>query len=170
MLSRIDRLAPTLFTAFAAVFVLLVLWKTFASFDGIPYWDAYDGVLAFYGRFIAGDWHALWDTHNEHRIVLSKLLFLIDFNILDGTTRFLLIVNLALAGLIALVMVAFLREVPNGRAFVWLPAFLVAVSFSELQKENLYWSFQSQFYLAYLLPLAALYLALLSLTRPERSA
>jgi len=169
VLSRVDRLLPTLFIGFAAAFVLLVIYKMVAGFDGIPYWDMYDGALAFYARFTGGDWSSLWDVHNEHRIVLTKLLFLIDLNLLDGTTRFLWLVNLVLAGLIALVLVAFLREVPQGRAFVWLPAFLVAVSFSELQKENLYWSFQSQFFLAYLLPLAALYLALLSLTRPERS-
>lgn len=169
MLSRVDRLAPTLFTGFAVIFVLLVVFKVYTNFDGIPYWDMYDGALAFFARFTNGDWSSLWQAHNEHRIVLTKLLFLIDLNLQDGTTRFLWLVNLALAGLIALVLVAFLREVPQGRAFAWLPAFLVAVSFSELQKENLYWSFQSQFFLAYLLPLAALYLALLSVTRPDRS-
>ncbi|HLQ20512.1 MAG TPA: hypothetical protein VK146_16180, partial [Tabrizicola sp.] len=170
MLSRVDRIAPTLFTGLAATFVLLIVYKMIVGFDGIPYWDTYDGTLDFYTRFTAGDWHSLWEVHNEHRILLSKVLFLVDLNLLDGTTPFLWLVNLALAGLIALVLVAFLREVPGGRAFAWMPAFLVAVSFSELQKENFYWSFQSQFFLAFLLPLAALYFALLSLTRPERSA
>lgn len=169
MLSRVDRLAPALFTGFAAVFVLLVVYKMVVVFDGIPYWDMYDGTLDFYARFTAGEWHSLWEAHNEHRIVLSKLLFLVDLDLLDGTTRFLWLLNLALAGLIALLLVAFLREVPQGRAISWMPAFLVAVSFSELHKENLYWSFQSQFFLAFLLPLAALYFALLSLTRPGRS-
>lgn len=170
MLARIDRLAPTLFTGLAAASVLLVAYKMVASFDAVPFWDMYNGTLDFYARFTSGDWPALWDAHNEHRIVLSRLLFLVDLNLLDGTTPFLWLVNLALAGLIALVLVAFLREVPGGRTFAWMPAFLVAVSFSELQKENFYWSFQSQFFLAFLLPLAALYFALLSLTRPERSA
>ena len=169
MPSRLDRLAPALFSGFAAVFVLLVLFKVYSSFDAIPYWDMYDGGYDFYGRFSKGDWWSLWEPHNEHRIVLTKLGFLIDFNLMSGTTRFLWYLNLALAGLIALVLVGFLRQMPNGDAFVWMPAFLVAVSFSELQSENLYWSFQSQFFLVFLVPLAALYLALMSLTRPERS-
>ena len=167
--SRLERRAPAIFAGFAVVFVLLVLFKAFTSFDGIPYWDMYDGGLTFYARFSGGEWQALWDAHNEHRIFLTKLLFLADLNLLDGTTRFLWIVNLVLAGLITLILLAFLREVPQGKAFVWMPAFLVAVSFSELQKENFYWSFQSQFFLAFLLPFAALYFALLSLTRPDRS-
>jgi hypothetical protein len=169
VLSRIDRHAPAVFTGFAMVFVLLVLFKVYASFDSIPYWDMYSSYLGFYARFTAGDWFALWEPHNEHRIVLTKLLFLMDLSALDGTTRFLWYVNVVLAGLIALLLVLFLREVPEHLAFAWTPAFLVALSFSELQKENLYWSFQSQFFLAYLLPLAALYLALLSVTRPDRS-
>lgn len=168
-MSRVDRLAPALFTSFAAVFVLMVVYKTLASFDGIPYWDTYDGSLAFYSRFLQGDWLAVWDTHNEHRIVLTRLLFLVDLNLLDGTTPFLLYLNLVLAGFVALILLAFLREVPKGRSVSWLPAFIVAVSFSELQYENLHWSFQSQFFLAYILPLAALYFSLLSLSRPERS-
>ncbi len=169
MSSRLERRAPAIVTGFAVVFILLVLFKAYTSFDGIPYWDTYDGGLAFYSRFSGGEWQALWDPHNEHRIFLTKLLFVIDLSFMDGTTPLLWIVNLVLAGLIALVLVAFLREVPQGKAFAWMPAFLVAVSFSELQKENFYWSFQSQFFLAFLLPLAALYFALLSLTRPERS-
>jgi hypothetical protein len=169
MLSRVDRLAPGVFSGLAVLFVLLVLVKIITSFDAIPFWDMYDGGLTFYSRFANGDWSALWEPHNEHRIVLTKLAFVTDFKLMEGTTRFLWYVNFVLAGLIALVLVAFLREVPQGGAFVWMPAFLVAVSFSELQKENLYWSFQSQFFLVFLLPLAALYFALLSLTRPKRS-
>ena len=169
MLSRVDRLTPALFSGFAVVFVLLVLIKVHSGFDAVPFWDMYNGALAFYHRFISGDWLSLWEPHNEHRIVLTKLAFVVDFNLLDGTTRFLWYLNLVLAGLVALVLVGFLRQMPSGGTFAWMPAFLVAVSFSELQKENLYWSFQSQFFLAFLLPLAALYLALLSLTRPERS-
>ena len=169
MISRLDRLAPALFSGLAALFILLVLVKIFTSFDAVPYWDMYDGQLAFYSRFTNGDWSALWESHNEHRIALTKLAFLIDFNLLDGTTRFLWYLNFVLAALIALVLVAFLRQMPSGATFVWMPAFLVAVSFSELQKENFYWSFQSQFFLVYLLPLAALYFALLSLTQPKRT-
>ena len=53
--SRLERRAPAIFTGFAVVFVLLVLFKAFTSFDGIPYWDMYDGGLTFYARFSGGE-------------------------------------------------------------------------------------------------------------------
>lgn len=164
MAGWIDIAGRALFLGLAALFVGLAGYGALVHFDAIPFWDMFDGYLNFYNDFTKGDWGALWTQHNEHRIVLSKLLFLIDLSVLDGTTPFLVLVNLALAGGIAAQFIAFLRHLPDGRALAWVPWFLVIVMFSRLQDENLELAFQSQFFLVYLLPLSALFLAAKSAT------
>jgi len=136
---------------------------TLHSFTGVPYWDMFDGTLWLETRFSQGDWGALWDQHNEHRIVLAKLLFLLDLQIADGTTPFLHILNLLLAGATAWVLLLFSHSIVGGQRLSVLNMLIVALSFSILQEQNFVDAFQSQFFLSSLLPLLSLYFAHLSL-------
>lgn len=143
----------------AALVVLTTSVYTFHSSTAVPYWDMFDGTLWFETQFSQGSWAALWAQHNEHRIVLAKLLFLLDFQIANGTTPFLHIVNLLLAGAMAWVLLLYSRSINGGPRLSILNALIVALCFSILQKQNFVDAFQSQFFLAYLLPLLSLYFA-----------
>lgn len=143
----------------AALVVLTTSIYTVHSSTGVPYWDMFDSTLWFENQFSQGNWAELWAQHNEHRIVLAKLLFLLDFQIANGTTPFLHIVNLLLAGALAWVLLLFSRSIIGGPRLSILNALIVALCFSLLQKQNFVDAFQSQFFLAYLLPLFSLYFA-----------
>jgi hypothetical protein len=127
----------------------------------VPHWDMWHGYLDFYYRVRDGEWAAWWALHNEHRIVLARLLFWIDLSWFRGTVWFLIAMNYALVLATCLTFRMFMRE----RAPQWVgskPATLVALLvygalFSWVQKDNLTWGFQSQFFLAQLVPLLALY-------------
>lgn len=143
----------------AALVVLTTGLYTLHSSTGVPYWDMFDGTLWFETLFFKGKWGVLWAQHNEHRIVLAKLLFLLDLQIAQGTTPFLHIVNLLLAGAMAWVLLLFSRSIIGGPRLSILNALIVALCFSATQSENFTNAFQSQFFLASLLPLLSLYFA-----------
>lgn len=145
--------------AMAALVIVTTGHYTLQSSTGVPYWDMFDSTVWFDTQFSQGDWGALWAQHNEHRIVLAKLLFLLDFQIAGGTTPFLHIVNLLLAGAMAWVLCLFSKDIVGGPSLSILNAIIVALSFSILQEQNFQDAFQGQFFLASLLPLLSLYFA-----------
>lgn len=142
--------------------ILTTCIYTVKSATGVPYWDMFDGTLMFQTKFFEGDWTALWTPHNEHRIVLGKILFLLDSLISSGTTPFLHIINLLLAAAIAGVLLLFAHEIVGGPLLSIFNLSIVALSFSMAQEQNFSDAFQGQFFLATLLPLLSSYFALLS--------
>ena len=52
------------------------------NFSYLPFWDMWDGLYTFYLKIIDGDYSVLWSQHNEHRIFLSRILFLTDIYLL----------------------------------------------------------------------------------------
>jgi hypothetical protein len=158
------REAPVLWALriLAALFVALAVAGVVRNFSMVPWWDMWEGYVDFYLSVAGGDWHRWWSPHNEHRIVLSRLLFWIDIDWFGGTQVFLIAMNLVLVGAAFLTLRAMLRErlgpdAPPGHLQAF-SLFMLACLFSWMQKENLTWAFQSQFFLAQWLPLLALYL------------
>ena len=149
------------FGVFSTLFVVLAIIGGFRSYSPIPFWDMWGGYLGFFLRVSDGDVSVWWAQHNEHRIVLSRVLFWVDIEFFDGASWFLIAVNYFLVGANALLFWRILRsatatEKPSNDELV-LSFFLIAWLFLWTQKENLTWGFQSQFILAQLLPLCALY-------------
>ena len=133
------------------------------NYSNVPYWDEWDSRLIMnpkLGDLTAG---TLWQQHNEHRIVWSKILFYLDFQFFNGNSAPLLI-----SGLI-IVMITFslfifyiwglssIRKISINDSFT-LTAVIGILLFSTMQSENFFWAFQSQFFLAILLPLTTLLL------------
>ena len=146
-----------LFQVAAGLFVLLALVGVIRAYSPVPYADEWDGFLGFYLRLQDGDWTAWWAQHNEHRLVLARAVFWIDVELFGGRGIFLFATNFLLASLIAVIFWRMWLESAVGR-FPWVGAFLTAWLFSWIQEDNFSWGFQSQFFLAQLLPLMALYL------------
>ncbi|MET1079733.1 MAG: hypothetical protein ABWY06_17115 [Pseudomonas sp.] len=131
---------------------------TWNNFSPVPFWDMWNGYLEFYLRSAQG-WAPWWELHNEHRLVLPKALFWLELRFLNGSLVGLFVLNWLLALSVFLVFAFVLSRLTpawrSSRGF-WVAAGLLGIlSFSWIQADNFTWAFQSQFFLAYLLPLLA---------------
>ncbi|NOT86224.1 MAG: hypothetical protein HOP02_15920 [Methylococcaceae bacterium] len=155
-----QKILFALFAFLAGVSVCMSIMGGVLYFTPVPIMDMWESI-SFYQRISLGDWNAWWKLHNEHRIVLSRLLFWVDITWFKGRGIFLIIVNYLLLLLSYLILYACLYERLNNAREQFnrklLALVLLTIMFSWLQHENMVWTFQSQFLLAYLLPLAAFY-------------
>lgn len=159
-------LASLLFSAF---FFSLAVIGAFHSYSPVPYWDMWDGYLDFYVKASSGDWSAWWSQHNEHRILLSKILFWIDLSVFQGRVWFLIFANYILLALVIAVFWMILKErCPEDH--LSLGSFLLIWLSSWAQAENLTEAFQNQFFLAQLLPLSALFMMHKAVSEQKKSS
>lgn len=148
------------FIGMAALFAALVLAGIWQRYDRVPMWDMWDAYLGFYDR-AQSSLSAWWEQHNEHRLVLSRLIFWADLRFFSGAMVMLYALNVVLALLIAACLGFLLRQLlpqplPGTPADTTaLCALLVLLCMSWMQSENFLWAFQSQFFMAYLMPLTA---------------
>ena len=157
----------------AAVYILLAVIGGIRSYSPVPFWDMWEGIDSVV-KATNGDAGAWWMQHNEHRIVFTRILIWANIVLFKGTGVFLIAVNYILAGLCFLLLFVCLAETlgdkaekqcRNSMAFI-----LLALSFSWLQKANFCWEFQSQFFLAQLVPLLSFYLLHRSCVSSARSS
>ena len=140
---------PTFF--FVTTIIGAIRW-----FSPVPFWDMWDGTLAFNLAINQGRWSAFFEQANEHRIVLAKILFLIDYRFFGGLSYFLIVVNIVLMTGLWVVLAVTARRLTEPRTARLLTCIAGVLCFSWLQAENINWGYQSQFYMAYLLPLLAM--------------
>jgi hypothetical protein len=164
--SFLVRLTLWLLIALSISFVLLCVIGGFRAYTAVPLGDMWDGYIDFFIHILDGNYSILWSQHNEHRIIISRLLFWIDISIFKGMSIFLLAINYILGGLIFYCFLKILKNVfPKNEDKLLLHGFalfILSLTFSWIQRENFVWAFQSQFFLVFLLPLAALYCLYLS--------
>jgi hypothetical protein len=158
MQKKLPLLKDAYFCFFAILFVGLTIVGGFKNYSSIPYWDMWNGYLGFYTKFSSGDWSALWAQHNEHRIVLARIFFWLDIRYFHGQGWLLIIVNYLLLSFATAVIVMAGKKLLKQREDQYLLWFLVAWMFFWSQHDNLTWGFQSQFFLAFLLPLVSILL------------
>ena len=129
------------------------------GYSPVPYWDMWGGTVRFVQTFNEDPARLLFSQHNEHRIVLSRLLFLVDYYVFGGTSTFLIVCNYLFATAIWIVFAACLlainADIKRQPEHWIMVAILGAWLFLWAQKVNFTWAFQSQFFLAQLLPLLA---------------
>lgn len=139
--------------ALAALYALLAVVGGILTFSPVPFWDMWDGGLGFYVRQMT-DVSQWWAQHNEHRIVLSRILFFLDYRYFDSNGAVLVVINYLLAcstfGLLA--WCALQRDASRRRDGRMIAAFILCCALLWTQSNNLTWAFQSQFFLANLLP------------------
>lgn len=159
-----------IFLSFAAYYFLSATLGGINHYSAVPYLDMWRS-FEFYKNVLENNFGAWWAQHNEHRIVLSRILFLLDFKWFSGSAKFLISCNFLLAGLAFFVVYSALREnlKQNSEKFArhLIGLLIFCLLFSWMQRENFTWEFQSQFFLAQLIPLGAfllLYKAQSSLT------
>ncbi|MEL7940543.1 hypothetical protein [Pseudomonas delhiensis] len=151
-----------LFACLAAVILASTIAIEALNFSPVPFWDMWEGYIAFNTHLSQGDTSAWFAQHNEHRIILARLLFWLDMHLFDGSTHFLILCNFLLAALAAGTFTAIARAgLPDreaGPLRFCVYAAITILCFSWAQHENFNWGFQSQFFAAQSLPLLALFL------------
>jgi hypothetical protein len=145
---------------FASSIFFLSVVGAINNFSSIPYWDMWDGVFNFYFQAKNGNIDIWWSQHNEHRIVLSRLLFWIDIYVFKGLNYFLIAFNYLLVIFSIVIFKAFLKNarkesIEFSSSAVLL--FITSLLFLWVQKDNLSWGFQSQFFLAQSIPLCGIF-------------
>jgi hypothetical protein len=153
--------AAAIMRALAALYVVAAITGCIASYSPVPFWDMWEGYIGFFLGLEERGWQAWWAQHNEHRIVLGRLLFWIDINLFGGNFLFLLVSNFLFAGIAALLFSRMIRDATADADAVaqrrLAAPVVVCLMFSWVQSENFTWGFQGAFFLAQLIPLAAMY-------------
>jgi hypothetical protein len=125
----------------------------------LPFWDHWAFVQELAnssGRYTLAQ---LWQQHNEHRIVLPRLLMLLDFHLFHARNTFLLWSTFVLQALQALLFYLVLVALRFGRSkSMVLFGLTIAILFSPVQLDNFVWAFQITFILATVFTSVALYL------------
>ncbi len=143
--------------------VLLTIIGIYLHYSPVPLLDMWDGYLDFYVKVTDGNWHKWFAQHNEHRTIFSNVLFFIDHYFFEGHSTFLMVSNLVLMAGIAWLLISIINSIFNKdskeyeRIKSFLMIFIIIISFSWIQHENIVWGFQSQFFAAYLFPLLSFY-------------
>ncbi len=166
------KLAPILFLSLGALQLSLLVFRMKSDYSEALYWDEWDSRLSMDIPVNDLNWENLWQQHNEHRLVISKLFFNLDFMYFNGSNLPLLILNLVLSIFIIMVMYKLLKLnsiiIPKKSVMAILYSFTI-FSFSILQIENFSWGFQIQFFMSVLFPLLSFYFYLCYIFKNSKS-
>lgn len=132
--------------------------------SNIPSWDDWDMVPFVTGHQpITMKW--LWSQHNEHRVLLPRLLFLGLMRLVTMDFRIGMYANVLATGGLALALIFSARRLRGRSSF--LDAFFPILLLNWGQAANILWCWQLQFYASMLLASAVLALVSRALTPPK---
>ncbi|MDB5582211.1 MAG: hypothetical protein JWR80_7387 [Bradyrhizobium sp.] len=136
----------------------LLFVRTFGS--ALPYWDQWDAEAdSLYKAYLNSNltWSALFAPHNEHRILLTRLLSLLLFELDGGWDPILqMMVNAGLHVVAIVLIVLALQRILRPDQLTALVAFTALLFVLPIGWENLLAGFQSQFYLLLIFSILAL--------------
>lgn len=147
--SRFDAMVlatAALLSLAAGLYIFATTWAMVVrGWSAIPYWDQWDDLI-FTVKQVFSPW--LYSQHNEHRLILPRLLFAIDSFAFGETNKFDLFCNMALPSMLAgLLGHAALRDLKCSLTDrLWVAGIILAMLFSAMQYENFLWGFQLQFF------------------------
>ena len=145
--TKLRVLAGTFFVLVAVVGIALGVSVMVRGYSPVPFADFWS-ELNFVRDALMGDVGPVdfWAQHNEHRILVARLQFLVDYAFFSGTNVF-LFVAIALSSLVLAAAYAVAAYVDTGDTLVLLGVVAVAAPsmMSPAGIENLTWAFQVQF-------------------------
>lgn len=161
---NLDTSKKSILLLFTLPMIVSCIYGVYINYSVIPFWDVWNGTVEFILKINDGQYSEWWAQHNEHRIILSRILFYIDYKFFNGSFIFLSFVNLILLFLNSYVLYLFAKRLQNlkpqkANAITMAYLIILGFCFSWMQENNITWVFQSQFFLAQFLPLLSLYLA-----------
>jgi hypothetical protein len=127
-------IAAGLFVAFSTLRIVMDDWQP------LPILDQWDELVS--GRHFLRSW--LFSQHNEHRILVPRLVFIADRWLADETNRLGLAVNVITQAGLALLLFHLFRGagVRGYLGRVWAGGLCLALLFWAIQYENFVWGFQ----------------------------
>ncbi len=156
---------------YGGCFLLATAVAAWRAYTPVPIWDMWNFVSFLHQVAEGSGWPVWWEQMNEHRLVLTRALFWIESQAFGGRFVFLIAVNYLLVLTSLATLHAYFRArtqslTPLQSVLSWVV--MGAWLLSWVQHENLEWAFQSQFFLAQLVPLIGFY-CLYRSTQPNRS-
>ncbi len=152
--ARSPRTIAVLLILYGVATFLLILHSVFSVwtlYQPLPLDDHMDFMIDMQ-RWYDGVWQAadLWKQHNEHRILIPRLFFLIDVLFFNGDNVFLITLNIVLQALHVLlfwhiIAQADLPRPAHGAAVCASALFLLSAA----NLDNFLWAFQIQFILVF---------------------
>ena len=128
--------------------VVFTAYLVITTYSPLPHWDEW---ALFDHLATGGGWSLpwLWAQHNEHRILTTKIFFLLDVKFFHGTQTFLLASIFLIQALQATLLSWSLRALGGMRDALWRAGtgLILYCVFCPTQYENLVWGFQIQFVL-----------------------
>jgi hypothetical protein len=120
----------------------------------VPYWDEWEYFAP--GALPNGlTWQWLFTFHNEHRIVLTKLMAWLNMKFFGLDFALQQMFNFALFGCLLAALYFLMTKVTGDDRFSYFPLFMIFL-LSPLNYQNHLWAFQSQFHLVLLFSVLAL--------------
>ena len=118
---------------------------------GLPYYDSW-ALVPYLQKMLAGqlNWVELWQPHNEHRILLPRLVMLGLARLTGWDDGYEVAVNLLLAAAAGLALLAQWRATAASQGWPrlgWLAPLITLLVFSLTQWENWVWGWQMVYYL-----------------------
>ena len=159
------------FVVVFAVGVALGLRVMVDGYSPVPFADFW-AQFPFIERSVRGDFGLgdLWAQHNEHRIALARIQFLLDYRFLDGTNVFLFASIAASCLLLAATFaVAVWLDTRDWLLALGMLAVAGTATMSPAGIENLTWAFQVQFVQVFLFAALAI-LAVVVAARSEATS
>lgn len=125
----------------------------FVAYTPVPSWDEWFVLIRYTELFHKAPFRWIWEQNNEHRIVLQKLLFLLDFGLFHGSEWFMLASIFLIQVLLSVVVVWWLVRFAKLRGWSLAAALglIFLCVFCPSQWENYTWGFQVSFVLVTLL-------------------
>jgi hypothetical protein len=148
---------------FAVVFVSFNFLGVLHNYSGVPFWDEWNGNLQFVVNFGSDNLSSIFAQHNEHRIVLFRLIALFNYYFVNSQIWFLILINILVLIGITHILFKYIELMLhpklnlNAQSRIFLISILVIIESSWMQEQNINWGFQSQFLLGIYLPLLAFY-------------
>jgi len=139
---------------FPVLFLLALIQYACDNYTPVPFWDTWDGFMTNPKWGQDGYYMKIFAQHNEHRIALSRLLFLFDYHALKSHFSALIAANVGLM-LVSFGLLIHISRKYFGKldaACIGLVGCLVLLL---TQAENIRWEFQSQWFFAQIIPLIA---------------
>jgi hypothetical protein len=142
--------------------VVYILWAIWTRTPHVPYWDEWATVVLVHkadqGTLQIGDFFAF---HNEHRIVLPRIIHLILIELTHWNRQILMTLNICVAiGTAVLLFSCLRRTLRSADVALLLSVPVSLLFFSFAQYENWVWAFQLTFLLTVLGAVLCLWAAL----------
>jgi len=143
-----NTLIPKLILLMGLLLPLYILFLIHRYSANIPFWDAWDSTLPMAQHYFQHQLslHEVWQAHNLHRIVLTKLIYLFDYLVFAGNRLPLLLFEIVIQLTAWLVLLYQLRKLiqPQQLIYGFVAIAFAMILFAPQMGKIWFWGFVLQ--------------------------